>query len=68
MGPDAVYAAAELAKEGIVERIRAQMASKFPNVPRPELDVPPDGAVAYAYLATSAKSVISDQGSVIRDQ
>jgi hypothetical protein len=31
------------------------MASKFPNVPRPELDVPPGGAVAYAYLAASAK-------------
>jgi hypothetical protein len=55
VGPDAVYAAAGLAKDGIVERIQEQMASKFPNVPRPELDVPPDGAVAYAYLAASAK-------------
>jgi hypothetical protein len=55
VGPGAVYAAAGFAKDGIVERIRAQMASKFPNVPSPELDVPPDGAVAYAYLAASAK-------------
>src|SRR5262249_6154991 len=55
VGPEAVYAAAGLAKDSIVERIQAQMASKFPNVPRPELDVPPAGAVAYAYLAASAK-------------
>jgi hypothetical protein len=52
---EAVYAAAGLAKDGIVERIQAEMARKFPNVPRPEFDVPPDGAVAYAYLAASAK-------------
>jgi hypothetical protein len=55
VGPDAVYAVAGLAKDGIVERIRGEMASKFPNVPKPELDVPPGGAVAYAYLAASAK-------------
>jgi hypothetical protein len=55
VGPDVVYAAAGLVKDSIVKRIRTQMASKFPNVPRPELDVPPEGAVAYAYLAASAK-------------
>jgi hypothetical protein len=55
VGADAVYAAAGLAKNGIVEHIRAQMASQFPNVPKPELDLPADGAVAYAYLAASAK-------------
>lgn len=54
-GPDAVYAAAGLAKDDIVQRIQVQMAGKFPNAPRPELDVPSDGAVAYAYLAASAK-------------
>lgn len=54
VGPDAVFAAAGLAKDGIGERNRAQMASKFPDVPRPELDVPSGGAVAYAYLATSS--------------
>jgi hypothetical protein len=55
VGSDAMYAAAGLAKDGIAERIRAQMASKFPNVAKPELDVPPEGAIAYAYLAASAK-------------
>jgi hypothetical protein len=49
-----VYAAAGLAKDGIVEHIQTEMARKFPNVPRPELDVPPTAAVAYAYLAASA--------------
>jgi hypothetical protein len=55
VGPDAVYAAAGLAIDGIVKRIQSQMAHKFPKVPRPNLDVPPEGAVAYAYLAASAK-------------
>src|SRR5262249_17869316 len=55
LNPEEVFAAAGLAKDGIVERIHSQMARKFPNVPRPELDVPPSGAVAYAYLAASSK-------------
>jgi hypothetical protein len=55
VGPDAVYAAAGLAKDGIVEHIRAQMAGKFPDVPAPELNIPPEGAAAYGYLAASAK-------------
>ena len=55
VGKEAVYAAAGLAKDGIVERIQAEMAGKFPNVPRPEIDIPPDGAVAYAYLTASSK-------------
>jgi hypothetical protein len=42
-------------RDGIVERIQTQMARRFPNVPRPELDVSPGGAVAYAYLAASAR-------------
>jgi hypothetical protein len=53
--PDAVYADAGLAKDGIEERIRAQMASKFPKAPSPQLDFPPGGAVTYAYLEASAK-------------
>jgi hypothetical protein len=52
---DAVYAAGGLAKDGIIERIQSQMAMKFPHVPRPKLEVPPIGVVAYAYLAASAK-------------
>jgi hypothetical protein len=55
LNPDSVYAAAGLAKDGIVKRIHEQMARKFPNVPRPELDVPSVGAVAYAYLEASAR-------------
>jgi hypothetical protein len=55
LDPSAVYAAAGLAKDGIGERIQTEMARRFPNVPKPELDVPPAGAVAYAYLAASAK-------------
>jgi hypothetical protein len=55
VGPEAVYSAAGLVRDGIVERIQAQMASKFPNVPKLELDRPKGGVVAYAYLAASAK-------------
>ena len=50
-----VYATAGLAKDNIVQRIRTEMASKFPHVSAPELDIPPGGAVAYAYLAAAAK-------------
>lgn len=52
---NSVYAAAGLVKDGIVERIQAEMARKFPNVSRPLLDAPAAGAVAYAYLAASSK-------------
>lgn len=52
---DAIYAAAGFVREGIVERIQTEMARKFPNVARPDLQVSPDGAVAYAYLAASSK-------------
>jgi hypothetical protein len=50
-----VYAAAGLAKDGVIERIRAEMARKFPKVPGPRLNVPADGAVAYSYLAAAAE-------------
>jgi hypothetical protein len=53
--PASVFAAAGFETDGIVERIRSEMAAKFPNAPRPELDVPPQGVVAYAFLAASAK-------------
>lgn len=55
LNPDAVFAAAGLAKDGIVEHIHTQMANKFPKVPRPAIDVTPTSAVAYAYLAASSK-------------
>lgn len=55
LDPQSVYAAAGLMRDGIADRIRGDMARKFPNVPGPQFDVPPDGAVAYAYLEASAK-------------
>jgi hypothetical protein len=48
------YSEAGWVNEGIVEKIQNEMAQKFPNVPRPELNVSV-GAVAYAYLAASSK-------------
>jgi hypothetical protein len=53
--PTAVYAAAGLAGDGIADRIRSEMADRFPRAPRPDLDMPPAGVVVYAYLAASAK-------------
>jgi hypothetical protein len=53
--PESVYAAVGFAKDGIVERIQAEMARRFPDCSKPELDVPPDGAVAYAFLAATCK-------------
>jgi hypothetical protein len=55
VNPESVYAAAGLATDGVVERIWADMARRFPNGPKPELDVPSGGAVAYSYLEASAK-------------
>lgn len=55
VGADAVYAAAGLAKDDIVERIQTQMARRFPNVPTTSLAVPVNGAVAYAFLAAATK-------------
>jgi hypothetical protein len=53
--PGNIYAAAGLMRDGVVDRIRDQMAARFPNAPAPQLDVPPDGAAAYSYLEASAK-------------
>jgi len=53
-----VYAAAGLMGDGVAERIRDQMSARFPNVPAPQLDVPPDGAVAYSYLEAATKFAI----------
>jgi hypothetical protein len=46
---------AGLMRDGIADRIRAEMAHRFPNVPAPQLDVQADGAVAYSYLQASVK-------------
>lgn len=53
--PDSVYAAAGLVKDNIVERIQSEMSRKFPRVPRPQLEAPLGGAVAYSYLAAATK-------------
>ena len=49
------YAAAGWAKDGIVEKVRQDMARKFPGVPVMELSVPPEGALAYGYLQAAIK-------------
>jgi hypothetical protein len=55
LDPDSVYASAGMVKDGVLDRIRDDMAHKFPKVRTPQFDVPPEGAVAYAYLEASAK-------------
>jgi hypothetical protein len=50
------YSAAGFIKKGIIERIQADMAQKFPDVPKPEFRQDPlDIAVAYAYLKAEVK-------------
>jgi hypothetical protein len=44
-----VYAAAGFVRDGIIPRIQGDVAKKFPDLAIPTFDVPPDGAVAYAY-------------------
>jgi hypothetical protein len=50
LDPNTFYAAAGLAKDEIIERIKAEMSERFPGTATPELDTTPDGAVAYGYL------------------
>jgi hypothetical protein len=50
------YAAAGFVKDGILTKIRAEMAEKFPNVaPGLANDLPATGAVAYGYLKAQVK-------------
>jgi hypothetical protein len=53
--PDEFYAAAGMVKDGIIEKIQADMTQKFPQAPRPEFDLPQGGAVAYAYLRAGVR-------------
>jgi hypothetical protein len=55
IGAGDFYAAAGFAKDGIVEQIQKEMASQFPQVPAAQFAVPAEGAVAYGYLAASAR-------------
>ncbi len=50
LAPETVYAAAGLNKDGIREKIRADMAKKFPGVALPDMHAHPDGAMAFAHL------------------
>jgi hypothetical protein len=52
--PADVYAAAGLTGDGIADRIRTEMARRFPNVPPPDLGTG-NAAVAYSYLAVSSE-------------
>lgn len=55
--PDGYYAAAGLVKDGIVKKIKSEMAARFPNVkPRlPSVGNDETMAVAYAYLSSEVK-------------
>jgi hypothetical protein len=57
LDPESFYAAAGITPE-VIARIQREMATRFPNVPKPEFDVAPGWAVAYAYLAAGAKFTI----------
>ncbi len=52
--PADVYAAAGLTGDGIEDRIRTEMARRFPNVPPPDLGTG-NAAVAYSYLAAACQ-------------
>jgi hypothetical protein len=50
------YSAAGFIKQGIIEKIQADMTEKFPNVPKPIFrEDPQDVAIAYAYLKAEVK-------------
>jgi len=55
MAPNSFYAAAGWARDGIVDRVRKDMARKFPSVAIMDLAVPADGALAYGYLSAAIK-------------
>lgn len=53
--PGTFYAAAGRVRDGTPERIRKEMARAFPEVTVTPFDLPPDGAVAYAYLKAGVR-------------
>lgn len=52
--PADVFAAAGLTGDGMADRIRTEMARRFPNVPPPDLGTG-NAAVAYSYLASACR-------------
>lgn len=53
--PNAVYANAGWGEDGIADRVRADMAVRFPQRRVPEFIVPQGTALAYCYLEVAAK-------------
>jgi hypothetical protein len=53
LAPEEFYAAGGLVRERIVQKIRVEMGRRFPGVHSVDVDVPLEGAVAYAYLRTA---------------
>src|SRR5262245_38442081 len=49
------YDARGLFQDGIVERIRKELAVRFPRAPLPKLNELPEGAMAYAYLEAGVR-------------
>jgi hypothetical protein len=49
------YAAAGLARDDVVQRIKSEMGWRFPEGPTPELNPTLDGAVAYGYLKAGVR-------------
>ncbi len=50
LAPDSYYAAAGWGDEGIVDKVRRDMATKFPGVPVMDLSMSEGGALAYGYV------------------
>ena len=56
---EAVFATAGLVKDGVIDKIRAGLAKKFPNKNMPNISAPtPDSLVAYAYLEAGIQFTI----------
>jgi hypothetical protein len=55
LAPDTFYAAAGLNKDDVQDKIRAEMAQKFPGVDLPALHANPHGATAFAHLRAAVK-------------
>ncbi len=53
--PGSYYVAAGLVAEGILDRVRREMAERFPDVSPPEFNPPPKAALGYAYLRAGVR-------------
>ena len=55
ISPESVYTAAGFNRDGIADRIRLEMRSRFPGAPIPELDGAEDVVTAFAHLAADIR-------------